>query len=150
MGGGEAMPGRLIMDPQGATGSQDLKKDRSQAQEGNMPQKRDCTQMQTAVQSNGSESHTANGVPAPIANGRHQAPQTAESMLPTPPPLNQEWRTSAANKDMGVMIDRLAQQCFGDLSDVLTVMAETEEKAQPNGYVGTGFGTRYAQHTDAP
>ena len=50
VGGSEAMPGRLIMDQHGVTAS---KKDRSQAQEGQLPQKRDFAQMQTS-QANGS------------------------------------------------------------------------------------------------
>ncbi|CZT18656.1 uncharacterized protein RCC_04500 [Ramularia collo-cygni] len=56
--------------------------------------------------------------------------------LPTPPEIDQSWRQSDANKPMGVMMERLAQQCMADLNDTLTKMAEAPQApAQANGIV---------------
>ncbi|KAF7196085.1 Mediator of RNA polymerase II transcription subunit 14 [Pseudocercospora fuligena] len=133
------MPGRLVMDQHGVTASQDLKKDRSQAQEGQLPQKRDFAQMQTS-QANGSHAQNGtlpNGVPVqapPATNGQISNADTTAS-LPTPPSLDGSWRDEPVNKSLGTLIERLAQQCFGDLNETLTKMAETSTSsgAQPNG-----------------
>lgn len=133
--GGEEMPGRLIMDQQGPVGSQDLKKDRGQAHEGITSQKRDFAQMQGTAHANGSANGHPNGQSlANGVNGQHQLPTatsghsngtpTAVSSLPTPPPLDQSWRSSDANKPMGVMLQRLAQQCFADLNDTCNKMSQ--------------------------
>ncbi|EME77703.1 uncharacterized protein MYCFIDRAFT_216851 [Pseudocercospora fijiensis CIRAD86] len=136
------MPGRLIMDQHGVTASQDLKKDRNQAQEGHLPQKRDFAQMQTP-QANGSHAQNGslpNGLPVqapPATNGQISNANTTAS-LPAPPPLDGSWRDEPVNKSLGTLIDRLAQQCFGDLNETLTKMAETSTAgpgAQPNGIV---------------
>ncbi|KAM3417794.1 Mediator of RNA polymerase II transcription subunit 14 [Cercospora zeina] len=126
------MPGRLMTNEQGAVGSQDLKKDRSQAQIGNLSQKRDLAQMQGAAHTNGNATgHPSaplpNGLPAqkeplPTTNGRSNGASAAISRLPTPPPLDQSWRTSDSNRPFGVLLARQAQLCFGELGATLDKM----------------------------
>lgn len=144
VGGGEAMPGRLIMDQHSVPASQDLKKGRSQAQQGHQSQKRDFAQMQSPPHSNGSGNHASkaslpNGAPVqPPATTNGQAdPGDAAASLPTPPPLDGSWRETDSNKSLGLLVDRLAQQCFGDLTETLTKMAEipAPPAGQPNGVV---------------
>ncbi|KXS98391.1 hypothetical protein AC578_4640 [Pseudocercospora eumusae] len=127
------------MDQHRVTASQDLKKDRSQPKEGQLPQKRDFAQMQTS-QPNGTHAQNGphpNGVPVqapPATNGQISNANTTAN-LPTPPPLDGSWRDEPVNKSLGTLIERLAQQCFGDLNDTLTKMAETSTAsgAQTNG-----------------
>ena len=133
---GEEMPGRLIMDQQRPVGSpQDLKKDRSQAQEVNSSHKRDFAQMQGTAHTNGPSNGLGNGQTltngvtgqheaSPTTNGHSNGQAPAVSSLPTPPPLDQSWRTSDANKPMGVMLQRLAQQCYGDLNDMVNTTSQ--------------------------
>lgn len=145
--GEEAMPGRLIMDQQGAMGSRDLKKDRAQAQEANLPPKPDFAQKQTAPPVSAPDNHVANGA---LPNGAPDHPQhlptmngdvvgetAATSDLQSPPPLDQSWRdTHPGNKSVGTLIERLAQACFEDLNSTLTKMADTPggtSNGQPNG-----------------
>lgn len=118
------MPGRLIMEQQHTPGSQDLKK------EGNLAEVKEGAQKQETVQrsyQNGVS--VSNGVPAP-------SPTCPNNGLQSPPELDQSWRESDANKPMGVLIERLAQQCVGDLNDALTKMAEVPEiPVQANGNI---------------
>lgn len=142
------MPGRLIMDQQRPVASQDLKKDRSQAQEVNVSQKRDFAQMQGTAHPNGSSNGLPNGRPltngvhgqyqgSPTTNARSNGQAPAVSSLPTPPPLDQSWRASDANKPMGVMLHRLAQQCYADLNDTLNKMSQMPPPQVPaaNGHI---------------
>ncbi|KAI5361132.1 Putative mediator complex, subunit Med14 [Septoria linicola] len=139
------MPGRLIMNQQGtAVGSPDLKKDRSQAQIAGGGQKQDFGQMQENAHAKAGANglpngQAANGLPQapPTSNGHANGATTTTSRLPTPPPLDQSWRTSDANKPMGVMLARLAQQCFGDLNDTLNRMNEmpAPQPAVANGVI---------------
>lgn len=137
VGHGE-MPGRLIMDPQGATGSQDLKKDRSHAQEA-PPAQQDAlmTQIQSAQESpqvNGSASHgqngtLPNGIPAPngglpTMNGAHMDSSMASPDAADLSQLDQSWRHTQSNKSLGTLMDRVAQQCYTDLNETLTQMSE--------------------------
>ncbi|CAK1365904.1 Mediator of RNA polymerase II transcription subunit 14 [Cercospora beticola] len=145
------MPGRLMMNQQGAVGSQDLKKDRSQAQTGNVSQKRDLAQMQGAAHTNGntngvSSGSLPNGLPAkneplPTSNGHSNGAGTSVSRPSTPPPLDQSWRTSENNKPFGVLLARLAQQCFGDLNATLNKMNDMPppQPAASNGVVPQTF-----------
>lgn len=130
MGGGRgAMPGRLVMEQQPAFGSQDLKKDRSSEEV-----------KQESKHNHGRAGSLSNG--ASISNGattQHSEPSLTTNMtkgIPTPPELDQSWRETDANKPMGVLVERLAQQCMGDLNDALTKMAEVPQApAQANGIV---------------
>ncbi|KAK4497037.1 hypothetical protein PRZ48_011486 [Zasmidium cellare] len=155
------MPGRLIMDQQGAHASDDLKKERAQAQTAGLPPKPDFTAKQTAppVSAPVNGSH-ANGTPsqsqhAPATNGdvttiphhqgQHPAAMNGDVVEGTatapdpqsPPELDQSWREGPSNKSMGKLIDRLAQTCFEDLNTTLQKMADTPlepRNAQPNGF----------------
>ncbi|CAK4034880.1 Mediator of RNA polymerase II transcription subunit 14 [Lecanosticta acicola] len=131
------MPGRLLSMDQ----SQDLKKDRSHAQEAQLPPKPDFAQSNHAPQVNGPAAMPVNGplpngAPAedlhPATNGDSAGQQSVQA----PPELDQSWRSSDSNKSMGKLIERLSQQCFADLDTTLTAMAETpvtQQNGQPNG-----------------
>ena len=141
-GDGE-MPGRLVMDEQrDAIGSIDLKKDRSHAQEaGQQLQPPASAPTPQSAQMNGLMSHGANGalpngVPAPAAvapvtNGEITSAIAATSDPNSPPPLDQSWRKSEFNKPLGTMIERLGQQCYYDLNELINKMAETPTQQQP-------------------
>ncbi|KAK5135182.1 hypothetical protein LTR08_005569 [Meristemomyces frigidus] len=120
------MPGRVNMDQQSAVGSQDLKKDRRHAQDEGMAQK--------IAQVNGPSIHgrndtLLNGVPVSngdvlMTDGDHADSDTMFAGLENPPPLDQAWRETPANKSLGKLMDRAAQQCYFDLNETLTKMAE--------------------------
>lgn len=126
---GEEMPGRLIMDQQGVVGSQDLKKDRSHAQP--PPEQ---------PETNGDLHHGANGVlpngvppPSEIlsrTNGDLGHSTTALADAATPPVLDQSWRDHHSNKSLGLMMERVAQQCYFDLNETLTSMSDIPAEPQ--------------------
>lgn len=135
------MPGRLLSMEQ----SQDLKKDRSHAVGPQLPPKPDFTQKSAAPHANGSGEAPSNralvnGAPVQqvpsAANGDPAVQHASATSLEPPPELDQEWRQSDSNKSMSTLIERLSQQCFADLSTMLTEMSETtfgQQGAQPNG-----------------
>ncbi|KAK4611886.1 Mediator of RNA polymerase II transcription subunit 14 [Fulvia fulva] len=141
------MPGRLIMDQQGAIGSQDLKKDRSQAQIASLPKKPDFAQHTPAPQVNGPMTPAVNGsipngtsthnAPSTVTNGSGMAADTAMSGMEAPPELDQSWQENREVwKSMGKMIERTAQACYSDLLDTVNRLHETPlvvPAAQPNG-----------------
>lgn len=153
MGNGE-MPGRISMDQQGAVGSLDLKKDRSNAQDGGAVHSKNGAQAvpgQLAAHANGlanneHNSALSNGISASngdvsTTNGVHADTNMADAETAGPPPLDQSWRETPANKSLGTLIDRVAEQCYHDLNDALTKMAEVgpEQNApQQNGALPQG------------
>jgi mediator of RNA polymerase II transcription subunit 14 len=56
-------------------------------------------------------------------NGAHDS--VLRPTTEAPPPLDQSWRQSSANKPMGKILQRLANQCLKDLRDTVNNMAET-------------------------
>lgn len=120
------MPGRLMMDHQGATGPEDPKKDRSQAQEGRVrsPVHSRSAQDTSHLPAHGQNGGLLNGkvTGSPPANGRHNDAPDLFWNLGQAPPLDQSWRTSDANKPLGKLIGRLAQQCYADLHQVIEEM----------------------------
>lgn len=130
------------MDQQGAVGVHDLKKDRSQAQDAKLPPKPDFAQKPSAPQVRSPQQHAVNGTmpngfpataaPPTTTNGAEFSGPAATPEAQTPPELDQSWRQSDANKSMGTLIDRLAQQCFSDLSDTVARMSEMQDPAQSN------------------
>lgn len=135
------MPGRIIMEQQSAIGSQDLKKDRSQAQ---IAQGSPAVQAQAVPQVNGVVAHTQNGgltngaafaqgAPS-TTNGAVHSPTMAPTDPSTPPPLDEAWREGESNKRLGTLLERTAQQCYVDLMDTLSRMqAVGEEASKPQG-----------------
>lgn len=151
------MPGRLIMDQQGAAGSHDFKKDRAKAQEANLPPKPDFSQKQAAAPVSAPDSHAVNGALPNGASDQGHHPATTNGDVTTgtavtsdpqsPPPLDQSWRESSVNKSMGTLIERMAQACFEDLNTALTRMAETPVESrggQPNGVSAQSLDTSEA------
>ena len=145
---GDEMPGRLIMDQQGAVGLQDLKRDRSHAQTGTSLSEPPAVQAQHAQQPNRVVNHVPNGslpngVPAsaeaqPTTNGESSSMAVALAGPDNPPPLDQSWREHHSNKSLGLMMERVAQQCYFDLNQTLTAMSEIRvepQHEQPNGVV---------------
>jgi mediator of RNA polymerase II transcription subunit 14 len=128
------MPGRVVMEQQHTLGSPDLKKDGSHAQIGETEKK------QEAAQKSGQNGSISNGLPmlngAPVQSVAPSSTTGLPHGLPTPPELDQSWRQSDANKSMGVLVERLAQQCMGDMNEALTKMADVAQPAaQANGIV---------------
>nr|POF15240.1 mediator of rna polymerase ii transcription subunit 14 [Quercus suber] len=128
------MPGRLIMDQQGAPCLDDPKKDHSQApQIGNdsSVSAGDDSGVLPVAAVNGFANHgqnggTSNGVDLDHAStgSRPDDVHQLHRVLGVPPPsLDQSWRTSDANKPLGKLIARLAQQCYADLHQVLDEMS---------------------------
>ncbi|KAK4549227.1 hypothetical protein LTR36_007685 [Oleoguttula mirabilis] len=142
------------MDQQSAVGSQDLKKARSHAQGGGVAQQNVGAHVmpgQDTSQTNGPPNHgqngaSPNGVPAsnggvPITNGDHMDTSMALAGPTDPPPLDQSWRETPANKSLGKLMDRVAQQCYHDLNETLTKMAEAGAESdthQANGILAQG------------
>nr|POE98251.1 mediator of rna polymerase ii transcription subunit 14 [Quercus suber] len=130
-GDGE-MPGRLMMDQQGAPYHEDPKKNYGQAVEGGNVSSIDAggdPRALPATAVNGFANHGGmpNGVVVDDAprNGKHLDVHERVSKLKMPPSLDQSWRTSDANKPLGKLIARLAQQCYADLHQVLDEMSNT-------------------------
>lgn len=148
--GGE-MPGRLIMDEQSSrAGSQDLKKHRSYAQEGGAVQRTPSAGNVAQSQPNGPVGHGPNGALPALpngvahqdgANGRSQNTDSAD-----PPPLDQSWREDVGNKKLGVMLDRLAQQCFTDMNR--TVDAMNAQPPSQNTHRASGGASSPGEDTD--
>ena len=116
------------------TGSSDLKKDRSQAQEAGANPHAQAVDNVPAAQTNGTAPHPANGLltngaPAensqhlPNTNGASSAMAVASSSAQGPPPLDQSWRDSEQNKSLGKLIVRASQQCYYDLNRTLDEMS---------------------------
>lgn len=117
------------MEEQSAIGSDGLKKDRSQAQDGDVAH---------LPQQHGANGVLPNGIPGtesahPIANGESGV---AMSGMEDAPALDQSWRGHDNNKKLGVLIDRLAQSCYKGLTSTLSQMSEIRiQQQQPNGIV---------------
>lgn len=81
---------------------------------------------------NGSNGALSNGVAhTEGANGQWQHDNMAG-----PPPLDQSWRDDVGNKKLGVMLDRLAQQCFTDMNkavDAMNAQIPNQPVQRPNG-----------------
>jgi mediator of RNA polymerase II transcription subunit 14 len=124
------MPGRIIMDQEGAIGSHDLKKDRSHAQQGAPPVQTPLAQVHPTSPANGlaNGSHgampngvAASGEPRPSMNGESSF-ATVSTRPDNPPELDQSWRDGDTNKSLGLLMDRVASQCYFDLNTTLTEM----------------------------
>ena len=143
---GEAMPTRVIMDQEGAIGSNDLKKDRSHAQQGAPPVQTPTAQVHPNLlvngPTNGSHGAMPNGVAAsgeahPSVNGESSS-GAAPADANNPPALDQSWREGDTNKSLGLLIDRVASQCYFDLDETLKAMdveATDSQNQQANGIV---------------
>ncbi|KAK5172980.1 mediator complex subunit [Saxophila tyrrhenica] len=124
------MPGRL-MDEDAAPGSLDLKKDRSQAQ-GASHQQALPVKSPADTQVNGTTRDGPNGVLTNGAsseqthttgNGEPSNMAVATSSAEGPPPLDQSWRSREQNKSLGLLMNRVAQQCYFDLNKTLDDMS---------------------------
>ena len=144
----EAMPGRLSVNEQGAMAPQDLKKDRSNAQEGETHQQAPPVQSNSMPHMNGAIHNgpngvLPNGVPAHserprTTNGDSRAMTAPGAGPDNPPPLDQSWRDYASNKSLAKLLERTAGQCYFDLEHTLRAMSEvpTEpQQQQVNGIV---------------
>jgi mediator of RNA polymerase II transcription subunit 14 len=132
------------MDPQGAIGLQDLKKDRSHAQQGAPPVQAagDMTSIaHVNGPTNGANGALPNGVPSfdgahTVSNGASNAVAGPASME-NPPALDQSWREGPTNKSLGLLMQRLASQCVFDLQEMLDKMKNEvpnePQHQQPNG-----------------
>ncbi|KAK3069058.1 mediator complex subunit [Teratosphaeriaceae sp. CCFEE 6253] len=134
------MPGRLLsLDEQGPASSQELKKDRSRAQDTGQDVASQPGFGQAALHANGQPNHGGSGAThngtaladgdAEMTNGDHVDMSLALTRPADPPQLDQSWRDSTANKSLGTMIDRLAQQCFIDLNAALNKMTAEGQPA---------------------
>lgn len=145
------MPGRIVaMDHESATDAPDLKKDRSHAQESSFARQDGNDSRLAATDSpmvNGpatASQHVAlpNGLPSVngsslTTNGSHVEKSALLAISGSPPRLDQEWRSTPSYKSLGKLMDRMAQQCYFDLTDTLNKMAEmgssTDVSGQANG-----------------
>lgn len=145
------MPGRIVaMAHESATEAPDLRKDRSHAQENNVGRhdynhpglvatdspmiNGPSTALQHGALPNGMS--TVNGGSS-TANGDHVETTAALVAPGHPPHLDQEWRSTPSYKSLGKLMDRMAQQCYFDLTDTLNKMSEiggnTNVSGQANG-----------------
>lgn len=129
------MPGRLVMEQQPALGSHDPNnKDRSLddgMRHDQVKQEGSHKFDQVSALSNGAS--TTNGA---TAQSFASSLTTDMKRTSTPPVLDQSWRETDANKPMGALMERLAQQCMGDLNEALTKMTDVPQPpAQANGIV---------------
>ena len=123
------MPGRLIMDQQGAVGSQNLKKDRSQAQESMQHQHQPPVRGPSVSPVKGQIHDAPHGMlapnePLPTTNGDTSVTEMAPTGPDNPPALDQSWRDLDDNKSIGLLMTRTAQMCYTNLNDTLTKMTE--------------------------
>ncbi|KAF2769104.1 MED14-domain-containing protein [Teratosphaeria nubilosa] len=139
------MPGRIIMEP-GASGSLDLKKDKSHAQAGRLGDS-DVNPTSYGSQdtpTSDSPQHKAyrDGAPTangsmPFTNGDHAVSLSEVANMASPPQLDQSWRSTDVNKSMGKLMDRVAQRCYLDLQATLgemsNISAPAGASAQANG-----------------
>ncbi|KAK3720644.1 mediator complex subunit [Vermiconidia calcicola] len=149
------MPGRLVMDQEGAIGSQDLKKATSHAQVGKQDanlQAQPMSQSSKPVQ-NGVNGGLPNGIPATSdvpasTNGESSDMAVTYPGPDNPPPLDQSWREGDNNKSLGLLMERVAQQCYFELNGCLTSMSQIpleSQQQQTNGVVShTGQDTSEA------
>ncbi|KAH9826388.1 Mediator complex subunit MED14 [Teratosphaeria destructans] len=139
------MPGRIMMEP-GASGSVDLKKDKSHAQaESRGDPSVDSTSYgsrDTPASDHPQHKANGNGLPTtngsmPLTNGDHAVSPSDVANMASPPPLDQSWRTTDVNKSMGKLMDRVAQRCYLDLQATLSEMSKISApagaSAQANG-----------------
>ncbi|TKA77650.1 hypothetical protein B0A55_04623 [Friedmanniomyces simplex] len=127
------------MDEQSGVGSQELKKERSNAQGAGassvaQPVSGHATALPNGQLGLGENGSVPSGMPAgngevAIANGEH-ADTTMDFAGPEGPPrIEQPWRNEDKNKHLGKLMDRLAQQCYIDLNKTLTDMTAQDEAA---------------------
>ncbi|KAK5731532.1 mediator complex subunit [Elasticomyces elasticus] len=128
------------MDQQSGIGSQELKKNRGNAQGALVGAVMPPSTNFVPAQINGGIINGDNGA---IANGQPLKAVAATTISdhadtimalaePEPPPnLEQPWRNEPDNKPLGKLMDRLAQQCYIDLNQTLTDM--TAEDAAGDG-----------------
>lgn len=138
------MPGRVVMEQQHTFESQELKKGRGHVQVGEMAQQLE------GAQESGKNGLVPNGVSSIVNGALAQNTSTSSTMnpthgLPTPPELDGSWRELDGNKPMGVLVERLAQQCMGDLNEALIKMADVPQLAtHANGVVAHAVDTSEA------
>ena len=127
------------MDQHQVPGSPDPKKDDGPAEGGKFASREDSAPELDPLKS-GATDDVRNGA---LPNGILPLPEHLSAMngdfggtLPSltgsqdPPLLDQSWRRTDANKSMGVLVERLAQQCYTDLNTALTKMSEAEASSQ--------------------
>ncbi|KAK5716666.1 mediator complex subunit [Elasticomyces elasticus] len=128
------------MDQQSGLGSQELKKNRSNAQGALVgavmpPSSNSVPAHLNGVPANGENIVVVNGQPlkavAATTNGDHADAIMALAEPEQPPNLEQPWRNEPDNKPLGKLMDRLAQQCYIDLNQTLNDM--TAEDAAGDG-----------------
>ncbi|KAK6396530.1 mediator complex subunit [Elasticomyces elasticus] len=128
------------MDQQSRVSSQELKKDRSNAQGALVgavmpPSSSFVPAHLNGVPANGENKAVVNGQPpravAATTNGDHADAIMALAEPEQPPNLEQPWRNEPDNKPLGKLMDRLAQQCYIDLNQTLNDM--TAEDAAGDG-----------------
>ena len=143
---GEAMPGRIIMDQEGAIGSHDLKKDRNHAQQGAPPVQTPLAPLHPTSPPNGLPNGSHEAMPNGVAASGEAQPTTkgesgsvpAFARSDNPPELDQSWREGDTNKSLGLLMDRVASQCYFDLNTTLTemdVVATEHQHQQANGII---------------
>ncbi|KAK3704504.1 mediator complex subunit [Vermiconidia calcicola] len=137
------MPGRLVMDQEGAIGPQDLRKATSHAQGGEPTsnlQAQSMSQPSKPVQ-NGVNGGLPNGITATSdgpasTNGESSDMAVTYAGPDNPPPLDQSWREGDNNKSLGLLMERVAQQCYFELNGCLTSMSQIPlepQQQQANG-----------------
>ncbi|KAK5718809.1 mediator complex subunit [Elasticomyces elasticus] len=129
------------MDQQSVIGSQELKKNRSNAQGALVgavmpPSSNFVPAHLNGVPANGEKQAVVNVQPpravAATTNGDNADAIMALAELEQPPNLEQPWRNEPDNKPLGKLMDRLAQQCYIDLNQTLNDMtAEDAGDGQP-------------------
>ncbi|GAB7361208.1 hypothetical protein MBLNU230_g1271t1 [Neophaeotheca triangularis] len=120
------------MEQQRVKDPTDLKKDRSQAQEAG--QGEDVSAAAEAPNGEGLVAHGFNGLMSngvSATNGHVHEAVRALSNSGAPPQLDQSWREGPFNKPLGLMMERVAQQCYTDLNRVVGELAETPVRQEP-------------------
>ncbi|KAK0901966.1 mediator complex subunit [Friedmanniomyces endolithicus] len=127
------------MDEQSGVGTQELKKDRSNAQEGGIKAVAHTASGYANALPNGQlwpgENGTVpNGMPVTngemdFLNGEHANTSMDAASSDGPPRIEQPWRNEDSNKHLGKLMDRLAQQCYIDLNKTLTEMTAQDDAA---------------------
>ncbi|KAK1063898.1 mediator complex subunit [Friedmanniomyces endolithicus] len=127
------------MDEQSGVGSEELKKDRSNAQEGGVK----AVAHTASGHANalpygqlwpGQNGAVPNGMPVTNGemdslNGEHANTSMDAAIPDDPPRIEQPWRNEDSNKHLGKLMDRLAQQCYIDLNKTLTEMTAQDDAA---------------------
>ncbi|KAK0290305.1 mediator complex subunit [Friedmanniomyces endolithicus] len=127
------------MDEQSRVGSQELKKDRSNAQEGGARSLAHTASGHAHALPNGQVWPGENGMGPdglPVThgqivalNGEHADISMDFARSEDPPRIEQPWRNEDSNKHLGKLMDRLAQQCYIDLNKTLTEMTAQDDAA---------------------